>query len=322
MGKVTTTIRLGGTGETSSSTLKVYPNQPLPTSDRKFHLAQAALAREITTMGVAQHAQRTFVRELNQTINEVQRAANLEATKLIPTMARTLIGTKLSGYSGDFDDSDLSGNLGTHVTSRMRLPVSGIVEWRDLSKRWMNVKKNRYFFRGKSRQLKSQLRSFAVSYPAQLGGIKVGHRGGGPNSLRYWQKKFDQYSQTADSRRRMVIRQLDIQIFPNADRRLFPGLKTGRWNTADMNALLERTSNVLNSEIRNKLANVTTRSTKWSANRRTKAHFNPTTFRPMLGPVTQFWMMHRIPWAIQKALSRRRSRAAGASGLGNQMIGT
>lgn len=236
--------------------------------------------------------ERNFERELKVMITAIKYAADVESRKLTDFIARHLIGKPEADYGGDYFETNLSQGMKTWTKSmRPSLPVQGHVQWEALSASWIGKKRNTQFF-VHTGQLKREVQGMRSSYPAALGGIEVKVQ---QMSERTRRMRSTRYQKNEVERRRITLASLEIVIFPRADATKFPGLSTGKWDTVDRRATLEA------SGIFSELAS---RKLRGLGKRNGRDHFNPKRFRPMFGPATQFWMMHRIPVAIADAVNR------------------
>lgn len=230
----------------------------------------------------------------------IRYGANVEARRLMTFITAQLIGNLVSNRAGGggalkLDTSTFARGLRKPAKWKPAFDTGGTVTWEPLSLGWMNEKGNELYFKD-SGELKRQLSGMRASYPVALGGIVVKERS--LTKKGRGQLIAQIHAAGAGRSRSVVLGSIDIQIFPNATPNLFPGLLTGRTNTVDITAGLERSS-FIPQNIRDKLMGPKRGDFAYR-------------FRPMMGPVTQFWMMHRIPAAIALAIekgTRKRDRS-------------
>lgn len=291
-GRLSTTVRVGGrASKTFTETLKGRGVETQPRS---------TIGRTIADLLVAEAVDRDYRRFENERkvmVSSIQHAANIEMRRLIDFVTSQLIGlpspvitlaNRDTARKEGFTPGAISWKSGMLMhgmkTANWRpvFPISGAVEWAALSRSYIAQKGNRAFFQNTG-QLKAQLRAMRSSYPQSLGGVKVSAK-----DLSRQSEKTLIRAATDGVRRKVILASIDIQIFPNARPNHFPGLLTGRWDQVDLYAGLEASS-FIPSSLREKLSGPR------------KNRF-PYRFRPMLGPVTQFWALHRIPAAISIAI--------------------
>lgn len=239
------------------------------------------IAGMITSQAINQH-ERYFVHEQMALVAALKHAGNVEARRLIDFVTRYMIGQNEARYGRDFFETHLSGGMKTTAAWKPAFPIGGHVEWKPLSRRYLHHKGNDRFFVNTG-QLRATLQGMRTSYPAALGGIQVSVKGLTQKALYQVQRRA--YGQ---DRRRVILGSIDIKIFPHARISDFPGLATGKWDQIDWYAGLEA-STLIPGSIREKLSGPR------------KGNY-PYRFRPMLGPATQFWVLHRIPAAMATAV--------------------
>lgn len=257
---------------------------------------QNRISREISAMltnEAVRGDQRNFENDLKVMVSSLTKVGETESRRLIDFIGRHLINRGDGPDGTDYFETDLMRGAKTSRNWTAAGPAQGQVSWEPLSRRWMHQKGNTRYF-SNTGQLKREVLAMRHSYPEHLGGVKVKVR---DMSKRAFQVQSQRHAMADLGRRRIILANLEIQIFPNADARRFPGLATGRWDTVDRRATLE-TSSIFSKMASDKLRNMKTRG---KAN---KPHFNPTRFRPMFGPATQFWIMHRIPAVLGGAIER------------------
>lgn len=239
------------------------------------------IAGMITAQAINQH-ERYFVHEQAALVSALRHAGNVEARRLIDFVTRHMIGQNAGRYGLDWKASSFMEGMKTNANWKPAFPVSGQLEWKALGRRYIHQKGNERFFVNTG-QLRATLQGMRTSYPAALGGIQVSAKGLTQKALYQVQRRA--YGQ---DRRRVILGSIEIKIFPHARVSDFPGLATGQWNQVDWYAGLEA-STLIPGSIREKL----------SGPRRGNY---PYRFRPMLGPATQFWVLHRIPAAMAMAV--------------------
>lgn len=271
-GALTTTVRIGG---------QSYRERKKIQGAQSPAVMGLQVADMITSQAVAKH-ERYFIHEQKALISAIRHAANIEARRLMDFVTRHMMGQNAGRYGLDWKASSFMDGMKTNANWKPAFPLGGQIEWKALGRRYMHVKGNDRFFVNTG-QLRATLQSMRTSYPAALGGIQVSVKGLTQKSLYAVQRRA--YGQ---DRRRVILGSIDIKIFPNARVSHFPGLATGQWGQVDWYAGLEA-STFIPASIREKL----------SGPRRGNY---PYRFRPMLGPATQFWVLHRIPAAMSMAV--------------------
>lgn len=297
-GRLTTVVRIGSAAPVAYDEKVMGGPNPLyggRNTPTRASRTPNKLARELTNALLNEaisKQERNFERELKVMITAIKYAADVESRKLIDFIARHMVGVRGAEHGVDFKNTYFQNGMKTW-TGRMKpsTPLQGQVEWTALSRSWMDRKRNDQFF-VHTGQLKQEILGMRASYPAALGGIQVRVQ---QMSDRTRKMRSNRYQKNEVDRRRVVLASLEIVIFPRADATRFPGLATGKWDTVDRRATLEA------SGIFSEMAS---RKLRGLSKRNGRDHFNPTRFRPMFGPATQFWMMHRIPVAIADAIRR------------------
>lgn len=286
-GKLTTTIRIGGVAEKGyTKVIKGSKNTAyggVPNNAIYAKNTQSKMGREIAeilALDAVSRAERSERNEIRSMRSAIEKAANVEARRLIDFISSKMIGLGGAREGATFRDSYLSSGMKRTPKWRPATPMGGAIEWAPLSRRWIHQKGNESFFRNTG-QLSSQIRALRTAYPQSLGGVRV--------TIKEYDKARQRRNRSVLDTRRFALAELDIAIFPLARPNLFPGLLTGQWDRIDTRAALEGSS-LLPGSMREKLSGPRRRGF-------------PYRFRPMLGPVTQFWMMHRIPAAISVAIN-------------------
>ena len=176
------------------------------------------------------------------------------------------------------------------ITSDMLFPnlspdpgplLSGLndkVMWDRLSPKWARYKAKRFpknfakFFQA-SGNLRMQLNRHGRKWvDSRLGGIQLeSHLAKAPRGP-IQNKRLD-----------LVLGQVHVRIFPKVSSLLLPGLATRRWATVDKSGQFERA--VIGGVTGEKLAGSV-----------------PGRQRPLLQPITQFFILYRIPAAVRRAV--------------------
>lgn len=295
-GKLTTTVRIGG-APTQGYTKIIKGSKNTAFNGVRNNAiyaknTQSKMGREIAqdlALAAVGRAERDERHEIRVMRSSIEKAANIEARRLVDFISSKLIGLEGARAKGGFSQGALKQGMKTAPKWKPATPMGGSVEWAPLSRRWMHQKHNETFFRNTG-QLKAQVRALREAYPQALGGVRV--------RIKEYDKGRQKKNRSLLDTPRFALAELDIDIFPNARANLFPGLLTGQWDRIDTRAALEN-SDLLPGTMREKLSGPRRRGF-------------PYRFRPMFGPVTQFWMMHRIPAAIAVAINngtRKRDRS-------------
>jgi hypothetical protein len=197
-------------------------------------------------------------------------AAEPEAIRMFDAMVR-IIDNSHSG-SGGFSAADLN----TSRALRLR-PASGSVSWKPLTDRWMDrkVAHRDTFFRNTDR-LRSHIERYKGSFVRRMGGVKIV---GLQTAARKGSRSLAREAQMTG---KMALAHLEIQIFPNISPMLFGMLASRDW-TSGANSNFTRT--VLGDR---QFAQ--------------KLDGPPGAHRPLLQPLTQFWILNRMPSVIQRAI--------------------
>lgn len=220
----------------------------------------------------------------------MRNAAQAEASQLITFISRWLLdidantqGVKALIYE---NMAQLRGGGGLDRSFRGGgRPLQGQVDWHGLGRRYLHEKKDKRFFRNTGKLARS-IMSMRNSYPDSLGGITVERL----DFTKSRKKQLANLLLEGPAKRAVILGTIEVKIFPKADRGLFPGLMTGNWAQTDALARLEN-SGFFQGSTRRKLRGPTNDGF-------------PFRFRPIFGPVTQFWMLHRIPSAMAAALKK------------------
>lgn len=295
-GKLQTTVRIGGKIVGSHSEYPRGPNAVFGVSKNNAIYARATpsrIGKIISDQLVAyavdnSHAARDIENEIKVLKNAIEHAGNVEARRIMDFINSKLVGRGEARFGADYFDTQLAEGMKKPKGGwKPAFPVGGEVNWEPLSLGWMNHKRktgtqNRYFQH--TGDLRRTMRGMRASYPASLGGVEVTARTRGKRA----QQNLRRSAQDGQ-RRRVAFGELEIKIFPRVPANLFPGLLNGHWDTWDHQARLEASSFVP-ANIREKLAGPRQGGYAYR-------------FRPMLGPVTQFWILHRIPAAIATAIA-------------------
>lgn len=225
----------------------------------------------------------------------VTAAAEMETARMFPTavsiiersqagMFRMREGQEFMNNAWDpmrernaFTDAHLGGP--TRVLGRTAIAKTGGINWVDLTPRWVRYKRAKgskgvrkfFWYRG---QLKGQLQNGinVQAWVAKMGGVKV-RMTSEANRLRPYRRRMIE--------RRWVVGSIDIEIFPNLTPALLPMLASRRW-TDTTDGTFERF--MFNGKMRDKLVGP------------------PMKHRPLMQPITQFWLAFRIPTAIRRAI--------------------
>lgn len=320
-GKLTTTVRLGDAPTEGYVRVIRGSKNTAYGVDRNNAIyaknTQSKMGREIAqglALAAVGRAERDERHEIRVLRSSIEKAANIEARRLIDFISSKLIGLEGAYAKGGFSQGALKQGMkqGMKTAPKWKpaTPMGGSVEWAPLSRRWMHQRRNKAYFRKTGQpnngrwvnqkqneaffldtgQLKAQVRALRETYPQTLGGVRV--------RIKEYDKRRQTKNRLLLDTSRFSLAELDIDIFPNARPNLFPGLLTGQWDRIDTRAALEN-SDLLPGSMREKLSGPRRRGF-------------PYRFRPMFGPVTQFWMMHRIPVAIAVAINngtRKRDRS-------------
>jgi len=238
---------------------------------------------------------------LNKLIERTEVVAEQEAMKIFGAAADIIDKSKAGpyrmmikhpGFLGNnawdqqrerhgFDQSDLGGP--TQIFTHHGITPMGGMNWIDLSSRWVRMKMYKDLKRGPQNarkffadtgNLKGTLRSGQnqASWISRFGGIKI--------KSHHDVTKLRQYRKT-QIEKRWVLGELEIQIFPNISQALLPMLSSHRWTDHNEGAF----ENML-----------------FSGKTRDKLVGPPGRHRPLLQPITQFWMAFRIPAAIKRSI--------------------
>lgn len=286
-GKLTTTVRLGGaptkgyTQVIKGSKNAAYDNvRNNAIYARNTQWKMGAEIAEILAADAVSRAERSERNEIRTMRSAIEKAANVEARRLMDFISSKLIGLPGARYGASLREGYFSQGMKRGPRWRPATPIGGVIEWAPLSRRWIHQKGNESFFRDTG-QLKAQIQALRTSYPQSLGGIRV--------TIKEYNRARQRRNRAVLDNRRFALAELNIEIFPLARPNLFPGLLTGQWDRIDTRAALENSS-LIPTSIRDKLSGP-------------RRNGFPYRFRPMLGPATQFWMMHRIPAAISLAIN-------------------
>lgn len=227
-------------------------------------------------------------------VMRIQDAAEFEAQRLFSAAADIAERSKAGSFRREekwdimrerhgFDNSDLGGT--TQVYNGTGVARSGGINWVDLTPRWVRFKRYSHpqnankFFKHRGR-LVAQLRtpSNQAAWVTRFGGIKVtANQAVGRLKRR----------RKTEVERKWVIGDLTIKVFPNISASLLPMLASHRWSDHG-NGEFENA--FFRGVMREKLVGPVLRH------------------RPLLQPITQFWMAFRIPRAIERAINRELKR--------------
>ena len=294
-GTLKTTVRLaGGYQRTSTEILKgMGAKDSFSGKTTNPVYARAAVSRinaEITSLLLENTLENELVRgnKMDQRVmaTALKKAAENELKKLIPFISRFLLNIPKTDYEGGFSDANLMhGSTLARGTRRRR--IEGDVDWPGLSPVTMKRSKGKTFFKDKG-DLARRIRTMATSYPQRLGGVKV------------TRKDFTKRNKADLARallkggaRPIILSTLDIQVAPDAPRGLLPGLQTGSWDLIDPRARLEQSGFIADTVVEKKLRGPLGGG---------QSQY-PYRFRPLFGPVTQFWLLHRVPNAMAIAMA-------------------
>lgn len=261
---------------------------------------QSRMGREIAAQLAASTLyqagrERFFKEERKVLVTAIRHGANVEARRLTDFIATQMIGSAGGRFGVTWRSGFMMAGAKKPIGWKSAVPMDGQIEWAQLSLGWMYQKRQDLFFRHTG-DLKRAVRAMRTSYPQSLGGINVREKDMTKSAMSKLRREAGDPGESHF--RRVVLGSIEIEIFPRATPSLFPGLLTGKWDQIDTRAALEA-SQFVPSRIRDKLSGP-----------RRGGH--PYRFRPMLGPATQFWMMHRIPAAIATAINngtRKRDRS-------------
>jgi hypothetical protein len=234
---------------------------------------------------------------LNALIERTEVVAEQEAMKIFGTAADIIDKSKAGpyrmiikhpGFLGNnawdqqrerhgFDQGDLGGP--TQIFTHHGISPTGGMNWIDLSSRWVRMKmyrnpqNARRFFKNNSTLVGNfRSRPNQAAWVSRFGGIKI--------KSHHDTSKLRQFRKTTIEKR-WVLGGLEIQIFPNISQALLPMLSSHRWTDHNDGAF----ENML-----------------FSGKTRDKLVGPPGRHRPLLQPITQFWMAFRIPAAIKRSI--------------------
>jgi hypothetical protein len=302
MGKLTVRVQIGSdqpvvfNEKTMSGPNEVYRGRNTPTRASR---TQARIGREISGMLMDEAVlkeQRTFANEMKVMIKAIKVEGEREANRMIDFITRSMMRLDQGDSGVDFSERYLNQGspMGTNRVWQNAKPPVGSFEWAPLNQSWIRTKRQSRYFEHKG-QLLREIRGMRRSYPQSLGGVQVAVREMSDLARRRQKRKFVYQEMQS---RRTILANLEVQILPRAGAHHFPGLATGRWDTIDRRAAFEL-SGAFSQEAGEKLANL-----HKPKNKAGRKRVNPKRFRPMFGPVTQYWIMHRIPRAIGAAINR------------------
>jgi hypothetical protein len=258
--------------------------------------AHSRLNREISELLISSVLEREVSRQpegdQKVMVTAMKNAGKREAAQLVTFISRWLLNIQGTDSGIDAFRHTTPGMLPSVDVKGKRVyakgggrPVTGVVSWRGLRRGTLKSKKDKRFFRDEG-HLAQAILSMKQSYPDSLGGVQVV----GQDLTKNKKALAKKLSDVPD--RIVLLKTIDVKIFPQANRSLFPGLLNGKWDAVDPSARLEQ-SGFFPTEISKKL-----RGPYMAEGGRSVLRF-----RPMFGPVTQFWMMHRIPMALAKAIA-------------------
>ena len=219
-------------------------------------------------------------RELKVIKRSIENAADREIKRITPFIANTLIGMR-SPSTGSFElTPTFFGNDPLQVLRGPTKPGPrpfGSITWKPLSPNTLRSKsenKNRFFLHtGVLRQF------FKQAAPGLLAAI-------GKTRVDVVMAKEQHIGEGKIIRK---VAELKIRIAPSITSTLLPALATGRWTDVDPKMRLERKIGA-GADIMRKLTGPT------------RAGYNYI-HRPLLQPVVNFWLLHRVPTVISNEIA-------------------
>ena len=240
------------------------------------------------------YTSKPFMEKLGQ---EIQEIAINEAHQMFEVLA-------------DKIDQQSTGDLGltaSDLAVGMTSPISagGSVAWAPLSYHYLLQKMRRFSGASKTFIANDQRmfrfggylsgyfrRESASIVDTRFGGVDLKVNTEGLDENPRFDGDVDQLS-FGDDLKEFLIGRLSLTIFPNISPSLLPGLASSRWT-----ATLQRPDfeDSMFSDLR-------------TAQKLSQHHGDNYYYRPLVLPAVQFWVMVRIPAAIQAALSQRLNRS-------------
>lgn len=251
----------------------------------------ADTVREVIEAEIINRAVKRSPGKMRSLLKWIRRLGEGEAMRMFG-MAVKITQTARTGIQEDmaveaFSHADLSSydnrTVGAIKTNSL-VRQAGTIYWQNLSESWVDYKGStrpqsaRKFFVHHG-SLQRLLLQHSTAYVRRLGGVKadaaVAREKRGPVQAREL---------------KTVLGEITVTIFPNINMSLLPMMSSNRWTSHNEGAFERR---FFSGQMREKLIGPEGKH------------------RPLILPITQFWMMFRIPKAVAEAVNRWAKSSSG-----------